>query len=75
MDAAGLISCSVSTFRNHWRGVRHWIEHEIRVDDLPLVFAAVGHPGEQLAAWLRGLAELQTTADQPAQGTVLYRLA
>lgn len=74
LDAAGLISCSVSTFRNHWRGVGHWIKNDVRVRDLPKVFAAVGHPVGELTTWLQQLDALQATADLPAQGPVLYRL-
>ncbi len=74
LDAAELISCSLSTFRIHWRGVTHWIAHEIRVHDLPKVFAAVGQPPGQMRAWLQQLDVLQAAADQPAQGPLLYQL-
>lgn len=74
LDAVELISCSLSTFRNHWRGVTHWIAHEIRLHDLPKVFAAVGQPPGQLTAWLQQLDVLQAAADQPAQGPLLCQL-
>lgn len=74
LDAVELVSCSLSTFRNHWRGVMNWIKNDVRVRDLPKVFAAVGHPDQQLTIWLQQLDALEAAADVPAHGPIVYRL-